>query len=115
MDPINLNTLNKAGETKSTEITSRQRQGELQKIKKACQDFESIFTYYLLKTMRQTVPKNSGFGSLSGKDTYNMIMDQKVAEDLSRRGNGLGLQKVLFEQLTKNYSKEVPQEKIEQD
>ena len=112
MDPIKLNTLNKAGEIKSTEITSRQRQAELQKIKKACQDFESIFTYYLLKTMRQTVPKNSGFGSLSGKDTYNMIMDQKVAEDLSRRGNGLGLQKVLFEQLTKNYSKEVPQEKI---
>lgn len=107
MDAINLNTLNKTGEIKSTEITSKERQAELQKIKKACQDFESIFTYYLMKTMRQTVPKNSGFGSLSGKDTYNMIMDQKIAEDLSRRGNGLGLQKVLFEQLTKTYLKEV--------
>jgi len=112
MDAINLNTSNTADKIKNTEITSKQRQAELQKINKACQDFESIFTYYLLKTMRQTVPKNPGFGSLSGKDTYNMIIDQKVAEDLSRRGNGLGLQKVLFEQLTKNIPKEVPQEKI---
>ncbi|MEN6374018.1 MAG: rod-binding protein [Smithella sp.] len=112
MDTINLNTSNITGDIKNTEITSNNRRAELQKIKKACQDFESIFTYYLLKTMRQTVPKNSGFGSLSGKDTYNMIIDQKVTEDLSRRGNGLGLQKVLFEQLTKNIPKEVPQEKI---
>ena len=112
MDAINLNTSNTAGRIKDAEITSQQRQAELQKIKKACQDFESIFTYYLLKTMRQTVPKNSGFGSLSGKDTYNMIIDQKVAEDLSKRGNGLGLQKVLFEQLTKNIPKEALQEKI---
>lgn len=112
MDAIKSNTAVTGGGNNITEATSRQRQAELQKIKKACQDFESIFTYYLLKTMRQTVPKNSGFGSLSGKDTYNMIMDQKIAEDLSRRGNGLGLQKVLFEQLTKKYFKEGSQGEI---
>lgn len=112
MNTIDLNVQNVSGQTKDTEITSKQNQADLQKIKKACQDFESIFTYYLLKTMRQTVPKGTGAGSMSGKDTYNMIMDQKVAEDLSRKGNGLGLQKILFEQLTKDYAKEVPREKI---
>jgi flagellar protein FlgJ len=89
---------------------SKERQEELQKIKKACQDFESIFTYYLLKNMRQTIPRSENSVNLTGKDTYNMIMDQKIAEDVSRRGNGLGLHKILFEQMTKNYTKEIPQE-----
>jgi len=112
MNTIDLNTQNTSQQAKSTEITSKQKQADLQKIKKACQDFESIFTYQLLKTMRQTVPKGSVMGNSSGKDTYYMLMDQKVAEDLSRKGNGLGLQKMLYEQLTKNYAKEVPPDKI---
>jgi len=112
MDKINLNTPNLIEQARNTEIAPKQKKEDLQKIKKACKDFESIFTYYLMKTMRQTIPKSSGAGSLSGKDTYNMIMDQKVAEELSNKGNGLGLQKMLYEQLTKNYPKEVSQEKI---
>lgn len=113
MNTIDLNAQNVTGPAKDMEVVSKQNQTDLQKIKKACQDFESIFTYYLLKTMRQTVPKGTGVGSMSGKETYNMIMDQKVAEDLSRKGNGLGLQKILFEQLTKNYAKGGTLEKIE--
>lgn len=86
------------------------KEEELQKIKKACQDFESIFTYYLLKNMRQTIPKGQGAASFPGKDTYNMILDQKIAEDFSRRGNGLGLHKMLYEQLTRSQTKENTQE-----
>jgi len=89
---------------------TKDRKEELQKIKKVCQDFESIFTYYLLKNMRQTIPKSQNVVSSSSKDTYNMIMDQKIAEDFSRRGNGLGLQKMLYEQMTKNYTKDIPEE-----
>ena len=91
---------------------TKERKEELQKIKKACQDFESIFTYYLLKNMRQTIPKSQGVISSASSDTYNMIMDQKIAEDFSRKGNGLGLQKMLYEQMTKNYPKAVPEEVI---
>ncbi len=115
MNTINKNPQNTTQLIKDSDIASKQNRADLQKIKKACQDFESIFTYQLLKIMRQTVPKNSSAASLSGpgKDTYYMIMDQKIAEDLSRKGNGLGLQKVLFEQLTRNYPKEeVSPEKI---
>ena len=28
------------------------------KLKKACADFESIFTYYMFKTMRQSIPQS---------------------------------------------------------
>ncbi len=113
MNTIDLKTPNITEQAKNTEITPKQKKEELLKIKKACKDFESIFAYYLLKTMRQTIPKSTtGFGNFSGKDTYTMIMDQKLAEELSNKGKGLGLQKMLYEQLTKNQIKEVPEEKI---
>jgi flagellar protein FlgJ len=86
---------------------TKDRKEELQKIKKACQGFEAIFTYYLLKNMRQTIPKGQNVVSSASRDTYNMIMDQKIAEDFSHKGNGLGLQKMLYEQITKNYTKEI--------
>jgi peptidoglycan hydrolase FlgJ len=72
------------------------------KLRKACADFEAIFINYIFKAMRQTVPKNDYMPQMPGKDTYSMIMDQKVAEDLSRRGGGIGLQKMLYEQLSRS-------------
>ncbi len=69
------------------------------KLRQACADFESMFLYNLFKEMRKTVPKSGLLPSAPGKDTYEMMFDQKVAEDLSRRGEGIGLQKILYEQL----------------
>jgi flagellar protein FlgJ len=69
------------------------------RLRKACTEFESIFLYNLFKEMRRTVPKSSLMPSAPGKDTYEMMFDQKVAEDLSKRGEGIGLQKILYEQL----------------
>ena len=66
---------------------------ETRKLKKVCQDFESIFTYNLLKNMRNTIPKSSDSSLLTGKDTYNMIIDQKVAEEISRERQRSGLAK----------------------
>jgi flagellar protein FlgJ len=106
MDSNISNTSSVNNQPAIDDVTGKKKAEELKKIKKACQDFESIFTYYLLKTMRQTVPKGSSITGSAGRDTYYMIMDQKVAEDLSRKGNGLGLNKLLYEQMTKNYKKE---------
>ncbi|MBP7232535.1 MAG: rod-binding protein [Syntrophaceae bacterium] len=81
--------------------SARYSESELQKIKKACADFESLFTYELLKTMRKTVPENkTGMGNY-GKDTFTMIIDQKLSENISSTDHGLGLKKVLYEQITK--------------
>ncbi len=75
------------------------RQGDVteERLQKACADFEAIFISYLLKTMRNTIPK-SGLNEFPGKDTYTMLMDQKVAEDLAKRGGGMGIQKMLLHQ-----------------
>jgi flagellar protein FlgJ len=70
------------------------------KLKKACADFESIFTYYMFKTMRQSIPQTGYFKENPGKDTYYMLFDQKVAEEMSNKGKGVGLQQALFNQLS---------------
>ncbi|MGO9137377.1 MAG: rod-binding protein [Syntrophales bacterium] len=71
-----------------------------EKLKKACANFESILTYYMFKTMRQSIPQNGYFKQNPGKDTYYMLFDQKVAEEMSNKGKGAGLQQALFNQLS---------------
>jgi peptidoglycan hydrolase FlgJ len=112
MNPVDLNIKGISRESGVTNVASKKNEEDIRKIEKACKDFEAIFTYQLLKTMRRTVPKNSVAGISSGKETYNMLMDQKVAEDLANKGSGLGLQKMLFEQLTRNYPKEIVAGKV---
>lgn len=70
-----------------------------EKLRQACRDFEALFIYNLFKEMRQGVPKSGFFPSSPGKETFEMMFDQKVAQDLAGRGEGIGLQKILYEQL----------------
>lgn len=105
---INLQSVQPHADEKTASL--KMSEAELQKLKKTCADFESIFTYQLLKTMRQTIPKNqTGLGNF-GKDTYTMMIDQKLAETISAKGEGMGLQKVLFEQMTQKYKQTIPKE-----
>jgi flagellar protein FlgJ len=69
------------------------------KLKKACSDFESVLIYYMFKNMRQSIPKSGYLKQSPGKDTYSMMFDQKIAEELANKGKGAGLQNTLFEQL----------------
>lgn len=70
------------------------------KLRKACADFESIFLYQIFKSMRSTVPQSGLANKMTGKDTYEMMMDQKISEEMANKG-GVGLQGVLYKQLHK--------------
>lgn len=77
------------------------------KLKKVCADFESMLVFQLLKTMRQTVPKNGLLKPSQGKETYQMMLDQKIADDLANKGQGLGLQTILYNQMIRqNFKKD---------
>ena len=76
-------------------------EAEQKKLKKACADFESLFVYNLLKTMRQSIPKSGLTGNGPGKDIYNMMFDQKIADAVSSKPGGIGLQKMLLMQMEK--------------
>lgn len=110
MDKISFNmSPNMTPEIKAGQVShgkAADPDGE-KKLKKACADFEAMMVFQLLKTMRQTVPKNGFIKPSQGKETYEMMLDQKVAQDLANKGQGLGLQKVLYDQLSR------PKQKID--
>jgi peptidoglycan hydrolase FlgJ len=112
MDNVTSNLNKTLNLSQTNTALTKEQKGQLLKIKKTCQDFEAIFIYSLLKNMRQTIPKSKNAISYSSNDTYNMILDQKIAENFSRKGNGLGLQKMLYDQLTKNQTKNIKEEGI---
>ncbi len=70
----------------------------LQKLQKACTEFESILITYMLKSMRSTVEK----GGLFENSTESQIMDSMLDENLAlgiAKGGGIGLAKILFADL----------------
>ena len=89
----------KAGGTTKPQAATSADSARDKKLRKACRDFESIFLFNLFKEMRKTIPHSGMLPSAPGKETFQMMFDQKVAEDLSGRGEGMGLQKMLYEQL----------------
>jgi len=86
--------------TSLNSVSGEEKEVKLAKLKRVCAEFESLFLYELMKKMEKTIPKSGILAPMSGKDTYRMMMDQKVAEEIARRG-GIGLGYLLFTQLKK--------------
>ena len=91
-----------AGEspTSDSSAVARVRQpptsAERAAMKKAATEFESFFLYYMLKTMRQAVPKGGLLDSKVG-ETYLGMLDQEVANQAAKQG-GFGLAKSIERQ-----------------
>ena len=76
------------------------------RLKRLCQDFESLFLYKLMERMRATIPQE-GYLHSAQEDIYNAICDQQVALALARSG-GIGLGRLLYEQLSAKDHKAPP-------
>jgi flagellar protein FlgJ len=73
------------------------------KLKKACADFESMLTYTLLKTMRRTIPSGGIVPRSDARETFEMLLDQHISDAVAVKGQGMGMQKALYEQLAPKY------------
>lgn len=69
-------------------------------LRKACQDFESVFTYELLKSMRKTIDKCELFHGGQGEEIYESLMDQELAKNMSEYGSN-SLSELLYQQLSR--------------
>ena len=70
------------------------RQGD---IKKASQDFEAYFLSYMLKVMRETVPKGTLTQNRMG-EVFHTFYDEAIAKDAVRVG-GIGLAQYIEDRL----------------
>ena len=69
------------------------------KLKKACQDFEAIFTGFMLKSMRKTVTKTDLFGSSKEEEMFQDMMDDEISKSASKN-NSMGIADMLYKQLS---------------
>ncbi len=76
------------------------RKGSPKELKKAVAEFESLFIYQMLKIMRETVMKSDLFPSSRQKDIYTSMVDMELSRALAS-GEGLGLGRILLEQLSR--------------
>ena len=72
--------------------------GKDAQLKKACADFESIFIYYIFKSMRKSLPQNGLFDNTQEQKVYKSMADQAMSENIAG-GRGMGLGKLLYNQL----------------
>jgi len=83
---VSLDSLKKGAREKSPEA-----------IKQVAKQFESLFVQMMLKSMRDTVPEDSLFGSKAGK-MYQDMYDKQLSMHISN-GKGIGLASTIERQL----------------
>lgn len=73
------------------------KQNSPEAIKASAKQFEALFMNMIMKSMREATPQDGMFDNSETK-TYTAMLDQKVSENLAKRG--VGLADVLFRQLS---------------
>lgn len=66
-------------------------------LRKACRDFEAVFTYQLLKSMRKTIDKCDLFHGGQGEEIYESLLDQELSKKLAGAGPS-SLASLLYQQ-----------------
>jgi flagellar protein FlgJ len=73
-------------------------------LKKIAQDFESLFTGMMLKSMRATVPEDKLTGGGKAEETYRSLLDQEYATAAAKRGNASSIAAMVEKELLKRYA-----------
>jgi flagellar protein FlgJ len=73
-------------------------------LKKISQDFESLFTGMMLKSMRATVSEDKLTGGGKAEETYRSMLDQEYATVASKQGGANGIAAMVEKELLKRYA-----------
>ncbi|GAB6086266.1 rod-binding protein [Alkaliphilus crotonatoxidans] len=98
MEINNINWINQSLSVKSDQNLKEQPEELL----KACKEFESILVNLMLKQMRATVPVDSE--KSQAREIYESMYDEALSQELVQ-GEGLGLAKQLYQQLSTFYQR----------
>lgn len=69
-------------------------------LKKACQEFESIFLDIMYRQMKTTIPKSDLIPSDAGREIFDSMLDEQYMSEASKNGS-FGLADMLYKQFTK--------------
>jgi Rod binding domain-containing protein len=86
-----------------TPVHVGQRNSPIKPYEEIAEGMESNFTSHLLAEMRKTVPKETPDSSAT--DYYNSLLDYERAQLMARSDTGLGVKKVVLEQIVPHHLK----------
>jgi len=69
------------------------------KLKKACEDFESIFVNMLFKSMRNTVQEGGLTKKSHAREMFEGMLNEEMANSISK-GQGIGIAKILYDSIS---------------
>jgi peptidoglycan hydrolase FlgJ len=105
-------------EGKLNQLKNEMESGENQdaeELKELAKQFESIFVNLLIKSMRDTLPKD-GLISSHSLDMYQSLFDEEVANEMAKtKGKGVGLADVLYSQLSRMNQEDSDTEKPQKE
>lgn len=83
-------------------LDSEIQNGEDEKLKEACAEFESYFLNMMFKSMRQTVlaDKDGIFAKSNAEQIFQDMLDQELTTKMAKQG-GIGLADMMYKQLDK--------------
>ncbi|GJL49400.1 MAG: hypothetical protein NPIRA01_06270 [Nitrospirales bacterium] len=81
-------------------------------VRQAAQEYESYFLAYLMKAMRETVPKESLTANPMG-ETYHSFYDEEIAKRAAQSG-GIGLADFMLASLAEAPSQPLPPQSLSQ-
>ncbi len=68
------------------------------RLKKACREFESVFTYEMLKSMRSSIEKCDLFHGGQAEEIYESMLDQELSKNMAGKGSN-SIAELLYQQL----------------
>jgi Rod binding domain-containing protein len=100
----NAGNLIQQADTQASEVKLRQLAGQAgdknsqEGLKKAAEQFESVFLNTLMKAMRRTVPDNKLFNSSGPTKFYQQMQDAEMAKGLGTGHGGMGIADMIVRQ-----------------
>lgn len=82
-------------------LDKMQKEKDRKKLKEACQELEAMFVSMVFERMRATVRKEGFIKESFGEKMFQSMLDKELAKKASS-GEGLGISKMLYDQLVKN-------------
>lgn len=87
------------GKAAQPKVLTPEQQAALKKLHEAATQFEGVFMQMVMSAMQETVPQQSIFGQQDGSEqTWQSMLNDERAQAMAQNG-GLGIGKVLEEQL----------------
>lgn len=105
--------------TEATEFESMLKMayddGDREKLKEACDQFESIMLQMLYKQMKSTVPEGGLFEKSSARGIFEDMLDETLMKQASKRGMGISdmMYKQLSARMDKMYKTQSPDDSSE--